>query len=227
MSRLFDSIRTRGFVVVVSPPRNEAAMVAAAFAAGADACKVHLNVTHRASGTRFGSYDEERASIEACIRANDDPGPVGVMPGADVTASRAEMERLFDAGIDFFDVYDHHCPAWMLALPMCAMVAVGPDHTSDQVRALARLGMDVLEASIVQPDDYGKPLTVRDLERYWLLCQATDHPVVVPSQKRLTPEDLPLLRETGVRGVILGTISLGDSAETIAERLPAFISHVR
>ena len=224
MSRLYDAIRKKGFVIIVSPPKNCPELIATAFECGADACKVHLNVEHKASGVTFGSWEKEEAAIKKCLRPNDNPGPVGIMPGADVTPSRETMEAICEAGVDFFDIYDHHCPAWMLALPMCAMMAVGPDYCLNRVRALSRLGMDILEASIVPTEDYGKALTVQDLERYWLLNQATDRPVVVPSQKKLTPEDLPLIRETGVRGVMLGTISLGDTIESFKEELPAFIA---
>ena len=149
------------------------------------------------------------------------------MPGAENYPSEEEMQEICEAGLDFFDMYDHHCPAWMLALPLCAMVAIGPDYDLHRVRALSRLGMDILEASIIAPKDYGKPLTVQDLERYCLLTQATDRPVIVPSQKSLQARDLPLIRETGVKGVMLGTISLGNTVESFKERLPQYISHVR
>ena len=40
--------------LIMSLPKNDPALCRAAFEAGADAVKVHINVEHRASGSRFG-----------------------------------------------------------------------------------------------------------------------------------------------------------------------------
>ena len=45
--------------LIVSLPSNDPAMAQAATGAGADAVKLHMNVTHDASGTRFGSFAED------------------------------------------------------------------------------------------------------------------------------------------------------------------------
>lgn len=220
MAALTKRIDEQGFVLMVSPPRNDPEMVRAAFENGADAVKVHLNVEHRASGTTFGSWADERAGIGEILEVAT--GPVGVMPGAEVVPTPAEMVEIVSAGITFMDVYQHHMPAWMLQIPLTRMIAVGHDHDLAHVRALGPLGMDVLEASIIHPDGYGQALTVADLAAYRALVEATDKPVVVPSQRALVPEDVPALRAAGVRGLLLGTLALGDEPEQMGARLAAF-----
>jgi len=179
-----------------------------------------VNVHHKASGNRFGSWEEEKSIIREILEISS--GPVGIMPGAGPTATREELEEAARLGIDFFDIYDFDCPAWMLGLPLARMIAVGADYALDRVTALEEVGLDILEASIVPTENYGKSLSVQDLERYRLIAKATSRPVIVPSQKRIEPGDLPLLRKVGVAGVMLGTISLGDSEECFRERLPAY-----
>lgn len=221
MSKLVSLFEEKEFVLLVSPPRNDPELAQAAFYAGADAIKVHVNVHHRASGNHFGTWAEEEPVIRTIVARA--PGPVGIMPGAGPVATPAEMKAAAEAGIDFFDIYDAHMPAWMLAVPMARMVAVGHEWLREGVEALADLGMDVLEASVIHPDCYGQPLTVRDLEDYRVLVRSTPKPVIVPSQKALVPSDLVMLRRAGVRGVLLGTISIGDTAASFSERLPAFV----
>jgi hypothetical protein len=213
-------VREKGFALMVSLPRNRVELAEVAFACGADCVKVHLNVEHRASGNRFGSWAEEKAAIVDILGVAS--GLVGVMPGAETVATMAELEEMAGLGIDFFDAYDQHTPAWMTEAPLAWMAAVGTDWTLERVDSLGRLGIDFLEASIVDPLHYGRPLSARDLADYDSICGICDKPVVVPSQKRILPEDVPHLRRVGVGVLMLGTISLGETAASFEEALPAF-----
>lgn len=211
----------RALALWVSIPGNDPELARAAFEAGADGIKVHLNVEHRASGLAFGSWSEERAAVEEILAAAS--GGVGVMPGAEVVPTRAEMEEMAASGIAFFDAYLHHTPAWMLELDLPWMAAIGPGWGEPEIAALEELGMACLEASIVDPGSYGQGLTAEDLVRYRRIASATRRPVMVPSQKEILPHDLAPLRRAGVAAVLLGTISLGPSAATIRERLPRYV----
>jgi hypothetical protein len=50
--------KTKKMVLIASLPKNDPALAKAAAAGGADMLKIHLNVEHAASGTKFGSFDE-------------------------------------------------------------------------------------------------------------------------------------------------------------------------
>ena len=223
--RTLDTIfENKPFVVIVSLPRNDVELACAAFDHGIDAIKVHTNVHHRASGTYFGTWTEERPIIEKILAFSK--GPVGILPGGETTMTPAEMNQAISCGIDFFDIYDFHMPSWMFDLPIGKMVAVGQGYTLDDVRALDHLGMDYLEASIIPGNAYRQTLVAKDLESYSLLSAATSKPVLVPSQKALRPEDLCMLSRIGIRGVVLGTIAIGDTPQEFLNRLPAFIRAV-
>ncbi|MDE2039914.1 MAG: hypothetical protein KGO96_09330 [Elusimicrobia bacterium] len=215
----------KSFVVVASLPANDPALAAAAFKAGADAVKLHLNVEHRASGRRFGAWRQEKSAILKILR--DRRGPVGLMPGAAVTASPEELKEALAAGVSFLDAYDYDWPAWMLSLPACLMIAAPHGFCLGRVAEYAALGMGCLEASIIAPEDYGKPLSARDLSQYRQLVRAARRPVLVPSQKALRPSDLALLRRAGARGVLLGAVCLGTGVASWKRGLPAFVAAAR
>jgi hypothetical protein len=117
-------LRGGGFSLLVSLPRNDAEMARAALDAGADGLKVHIGLEHFASGLRTGSLDDEQDALrEICALG----APVGIVPGiGEGQASREEMLRLAEIGIDFFDLYATDMPAWMLRMddcPLSVMVA--------------------------------------------------------------------------------------------------------
>ena len=64
----------------VSLPHNEPELAQAALEAGADVLKVHIAADHFASGTRFGTLEEEGERIAQIIAAAKDK-PVGIVPG--------------------------------------------------------------------------------------------------------------------------------------------------
>lgn len=220
MSRLQEILRHKKFVVGVSLPRHDMALAKAACECGVDFVKVHANVHHKASGTHFGSWNEERAIIQEIVAGVKIP--VGLMPGAETTVTPEEMQQAIDIGIDFFDIYDFHMPCWMLHLPIGKMIAVGEHFSLSEVEALEGLGMDFLEASIVSSALYRAPLVVKDLTHYELLASTCKKPVLVPSQKRIEPSHVGQLKQIGVQGIILGTISIGESVDEFTRRLPLF-----
>ncbi len=211
--------------LIVSLPRNDRELALAACENGADAIKLHMNVEHRASGTRFGSYAEEHETIREIIGAVS--CSVGLMPGAgiDNLPSREEMLALHEAGVDFVDIYTQHMPLWFLDLPLKLVVAfdsfdgfVEPAFYMSHVywpRGMNRNRIFMVEASITKPEDYGKPFSFHDARRLRILQEYVDAPLLVPTQKHITPEDARWLVRTGTGGLMIGAIVCGDTAESI------------
>lgn len=212
------------FLLFVSLPVNSPELARIAFDCGADAVKVHTNVHHRASGTHFGTWTEEKKAIEEIL--SQARGPIGILPGGEVTMSPAEMKDAASLGIDFFDIYDYQMPCWMLEIEMGKMIAAGEHYCLEGVRTLDNLGMDYLEASIVSPGLYRQPLTVSDLEAYSLIVSTTNKPVVIPSQKKILPGDLAALKRIGTQGVILGTVAIGATPQDFSKNLPAYVQAI-
>ncbi len=211
-------------VLVVSLPRNEVQFAEAAQTGGADAVKVHINVHHHASGTVFGSLQEESEALEAIVQVGL---PVGIVPGAEAAmASPEDMQKLDEMGIDFFDAYVHQMPAAMLQMEtqMSRMIALGyRQRQADFSLGPCAAWCDLIEASTIEPDGYGQPLTVADLCDYAALCTAyPDIPVLVPTQRRITPDELPILANCGIRGIIIGAVVTGDEPATVKQTTRRF-----
>lgn len=208
--------------LIVSVPSNSLPMIQAAVEGGADAIKIHFNIEHRASGTSFGNPEQYEGLAEEIVRMF--PGPIGCVPGdSSEKVTKATIDRLVGYGFDYVSLYAHHAPAWLCAdRRISTMIAAGGDYGEWETGSFRTLPLDVLEASIVPGTEYGTPLTVRDLLAYRGLVETSGKPVVVPSQRRITVDDLEALQLTGVRGVMIGAIVTGTEAQSIYETTKRF-----
>jgi len=215
----------------VSLPRNDAELARAAIAGGADSLKVHINVSHAASGTSFGPLAAERTALESIVEAAGGR-PVGIVPGAEQMASREDMRGLSRIGIDFCDAYAHHMPAWMLLMrdevDMAVLVALGPEHDTRQASAVCSgpagppLAADGIEASIIRHDGYGQPLSALDVLMYRQLCAEAQMPVMVPTQRAVTPKDVSAIANCGAAALLIGAVVTGRDAGSIEEATRRF-----
>jgi hypothetical protein len=213
--------------LIVSLPQNDPSMARAAADAGAHALKVHMNVEHAASGTRFGSFAEEANRVRKIIAAVDIP--VGLMPGASPQSlpTAEELTSLAKDGLDFLDIYTHHMPLWFIGLPLKLIVALSefegfveqPFYTThlytSPEQSTNRIYM--CEASIFPREDYGKPFTYHDYRRLRILQEYVDVPLVVPTQKAITPDDACWLKRSGTGALMIGAVVTGRSLESIAK----------
>ncbi|WNR44848.1 hypothetical protein [Paenibacillus roseipurpureus] len=222
MSRLRTALGKEGLQLLVSLPSNDVELAKAALAEGADGLKVHMNVSHRASGNSFGPLGHYEATFQE-IRSLYE-GPFGIVPGgAMAEVKRDEIEKLPALGVDFFSIYAHHMSTFLLgAKGLSKTFATDPAFDLKLVEGAKAFGMDALEASIIPGDEYGSPLHFGDLMKYRFLVQHARVPVIVPSQRKLTPEDVPALSECGVKALLIGAVVTGRSKEGIQRAVSAF-----
>ncbi|NMA62324.1 MAG: hypothetical protein GX956_10615 [Firmicutes bacterium] len=200
--------------LVYSLPENKIELAEAALAAGADAIKVHISVHHHASGTHFGSLEDEWGVLTDILKLAGDKC-VGIVPGGGRVIKPEEIYPLKEMGFTFVSFYAHHCSPEILSIPGIEKM-VAPDYTysSFELQNWAKWGVDVIETSIIDPNGYGEPLNLRDLGRYNALTQF-GLPLLVPTQRKLTPSDLPSLIKAGVQGVMLGAVVTGKEPENV------------
>ncbi|MFK4997521.1 hypothetical protein ACI2OX_08265 [Bacillus sp. N9] len=215
MSRLIQLLNEKEFSLIVSLPANDMNLVKAAIDGGADAIKVHMNVFHRASGTSFGTLQENLSFFEEMNQLFT--GPTGIVPGDEPRKiTQEDIHSLKDIGFDFLSLYAHAAPAWLQSLKeLSVVVAVSDRYCERELEGVDASPFDMLEASIIQAEAYGSALTLQDLWHYRYICQRVHQPVIVPSQKRVAIEDLPALRETGVKGLMIGAIVTGTTADEV------------
>jgi hypothetical protein len=218
--------------LIVSLPRNEVELAVAAARNGATAIKVHMNVEHRANGTLFGGFAAEAETVRAIMRAVEIP--VGLMPGADPAClpSNIELEQLAADGLSFLDIYSHHMPLRFIDLSLKLVVAfsqfdgfVEPMFFQTHMTWPPGEGRNriwMAEASICKPEDYGTAFTWHDFRRLRIMQEYVDCPLLVPTQKAISPEDAQWLKRVDAGGLMIGAIVTGNTADSIGAATAAY-----
>lgn len=149
MGKFKELLERKPLSLVVSLPENDIGLARAAMEEGADALKVHYNVGHRASGNHFGPLDMY-AEVFRAIRS-EFGGPLGVVPSGSIDGARREdVEGLSGLGFDFYSIYAHHLPSFMLNdLGLDPTFAINEEYDASLVTSAAHFGFTALEASIV------------------------------------------------------------------------------
>ena len=82
--------------LIVSLPGNRVELARAAVECGADVIKVHMNVQHRASGLHFGTFEEEKNTLEQIAAVSK--GPCGIVAGNSVEDVERDYQKAFGLG---------------------------------------------------------------------------------------------------------------------------------
>ncbi|WP_134682840.1 hypothetical protein [Brevibacillus migulae] len=222
MNRFEQALQDKPFLLMVSLPQNDVELAKAAIAEGADGLKVHINVFHRASGNRFGPlshYEEPFRAIRDLFE-----GPFGIVPGGSINeVNPTEAEQFASYGIDFTSIYGHHLsPALLKLSGVASTFAIHDQFDLNLLEVAKDFPMTALEASVIPGREYGTPLSFADLLKYRYLVKKAQIPVIVPTQRRVTPADIPVLRDTGIRGLLVGAVAMGKTADEIRRTIAAF-----
>lgn len=198
------------FSLVVSLPSNDLGMAEAALKGGAQAVKVHCNVWHRASGHTFGTFAENRAFLKDLIALCGEV-PVGLVPGGeDAFITEEERLELEEMGLGFFSAYTRHIPCHMLdSKKLVRMAAIDDTYDQGILDAVRRSAIDVLECSVQPGERYGQPLDYGDLLRYSDIVDKTGKPCLIPTQKKIRPNEVRRLYQVGCKAVMIGAVVMG------------------
>ena len=217
----YQSLTDGSFPVIVSLARHDLELAKAALDGGATAIKTHLNAYHRATGTTFGSFAEERPFFEELAKLGC---PLLVMAGQETVPSAEEMDALHDLGFEGFNVYVDHLQPHLLRSKLRPMPALASTSSPEDVAKISAIPGCIIEASIMPFERYRTPMTQADLDRYAAIVAAVDVPVIVPSQLQLTPADGKALRDAGIAAVLMGAIVTGDSPAIMRASVEAMVS---
>ncbi|WP_256760988.1 hypothetical protein [Cohnella sp. WQ 127256] len=222
MARLQRCLAEKNLSLIISLPANDIGLAKAALEEGADGLKVHYNVGHRASGNHFGQLDEYVATFNS-IREQFD-GPLGVVPtGSIEEARREDIERLAPMGFDFYSIYAHHLPSFMLhGTGLEKTFAINDQYDLSLLPSARHYGFTALEASVVPGSEYGTPLSFADVLKYRYLVEQAQMPVLIPSQRKLVPDDIRVLSDTGIKAILLGAIVVGKEEEQLRRAVAEF-----
>ena len=215
----YRALTSGAYPIIVSLARHDLDLAKAALDAGATALKTHLNAFHRATGTTFGSFVEERPFFEELSRLGC---PLLVMAGQETVPSAEEMTALAALGFEGFNVYVDHMQPHLLQSPLRPMPALSATSTPDDVTRIAAMSGCIIEASIMPFERYRTAMSDADLDRYADVVRAVDVPVIVPSQLALTSGDAKRLRQAGIAAPLLGAIVTGDTPQSMQAAVSTF-----
>lgn len=211
-TKLTTALRGGEFPVIVSLASHDLDLAKAAIGAGAFAIKVHLNAYHRATGTTFGSFAEERPFFEKLSTLGV---PLLVMAGQEKVPSLEEMDALAALGFEGFNIYFSDMQPHLLQSKLRPMPALGEKSTDEDLKKILEIPGTMMEASVASFADYGKPLNDTDLARYREITAKAGIPVIAPSQKRFVADDMPKLKQAGIAAPLLGVIVTGTTPESM------------
>ncbi len=215
---LIKSLNKKEISLIVSLPKNDVELAKSALLAGADVLKVHINVEHRASKTKFGSLNEELDIIRKIVSlCREYDKPIGIVAGGNDKIPMTEIQGILNEGFNFISLYDKHMNPLILNKDIYKMVAIDDNYKLEYVKEYDNLPIDILECSIMDPKTYGDELTVREILQYQSIRSTTSKPIVIPTQRNITPEQSLILQEMGINAIMIGAIVTGNTKDSIHE----------
>ena len=149
--------------------------------------------------------------------------PLGLVTGETTQPSKDDLEEISDFGFDFWDLFCRYTPPEFLDLPnLGRMVAIDSTWEPWLVKALAAMGVHVIESSIIPRDQYRGDLNLEDLCRYERLARTSPMPILIPTQRAIKPEQVRYLKRAGAAGITIGAVVTGLEAKSFKQATSAF-----
>jgi hypothetical protein len=122
-----------------------------------------------------------------------------------------ELAGLVKLGLDFVDIplagtrdVSAKSPAFDRIL------SLGPDYDTLDLTRLSEGSCAGLDAAVVIKEEWGGDLTVGDLQQYITIAMSTTLPVIVPAQKAIRISEVPVIWDTGAKGIMIGEYVTGS-----------------
>ncbi|WP_284141048.1 MULTISPECIES: hypothetical protein [unclassified Virgibacillus] len=219
---LNDFLLSKEMPIIVSLPENRVDLAEAAINAGADALKFHINVSHRASGNEFKGLDSYIDVFTEIRKIYN--GPLGIVISDDINkVNQVDIAKLKEVGFSYFSLYAKDITSnLLLQNDLEKTVAVDDQFDPFRVKAIEQFDIKAVELSVVKKENYGKPLNFTDMVLYENYRKNTDLPLIIPSQKKLVPADMDILKQIGINAVMLGAVTVGTTVESIYQAVSEF-----
>ena len=200
---------------------NSAQYAAATEEAGADAVMLHLS-QDAPGGARFGGIELEEDSIRDALSVIRIPSGISIGDGRALLST--DWESVLDMGFSFVNMYAHHMPSFVwLDSRISKSISIGPGYILEQVKALSEFPeTSVLVAALTPAQGIGLPLTLFDIATIRLITKLSSKPVLVPTQRSITINDIGLLKSLGCRGLLISSVVYGESVESCKDNLARY-----
>jgi hypothetical protein len=222
-SSLLDSLAKDDFVILGDLASNSPEFAIACEEARANALVLHIN-DDSAKGSRFGGLEIEQDSLRDCLSSVRIP--VGISIGDSRPLVREEWEICVALGFSFVIMLAHHMPTFVWKDErLTKIVSIGPGYILEQVKTISEFKeVSALVASLTPSQGHGLPLNLFDVATLRLITSLSRKPVLYPTQRRIRPEDIPILDEEGCHGVLVNGSIYAQNKEEFKEALTRFRS---
>lgn len=98
------------------------------------------------------------------------------------------------------------------------------DHTLDHdlVRTINELDVDAVAIAQPRPEGNGGHLSIRDVMRLKLLRMLVRKPMIVLGDGSVNPQDVEVLRDVGVEGIVIDLSATGEGERSIEETVRSY-----
>jgi hypothetical protein len=189
MSRLIEKLNGDEMVLLVALPEATVKYAQAAESAGADAVIISLDDSKDKS---------DLISLVGSVKI-----PVGLYLDQRVASTKAQMTAFKKLGFDFFSVAFGSIEKWMMELDMGKVAHLKPSYDLENLVRMSETPINAIEASVIPVEEATNELTVGDLQQYITISLTSTLPVIVPTQKRIRISEVPIIGDTGAKGLLL------------------------
>ncbi|HUI86657.1 MAG TPA: hypothetical protein VLY21_05855 [Nitrososphaerales archaeon] len=212
------------YTVVANLPKNSVSLAVQAEQAGADAILMNVDGEDGNYSGHFGSYDLHDAYINDALSTVSIPCGIGI--GGAKPLTEEYWERIMSTQFSFVEMYAHQMPLFVMSDDRVKkVVAIATGYILEQVKELSRQeGVDALDVAIVPPQARGNPFSALDYSTLHLISELSARPLLLRTQKRLTPGDVGRVLKLGVKGLVVDPCILSGTDETYKEELAGLVS---
>ncbi len=134
-----------------------------------------------------------------------------------------ELPELSGMGLAFLDAFVHVLPAFLFEVGVPIIPALPHSIDPRYLRLVRDLPGQWVEAAIVDPRGYGLPTAPEDFAALRIVGTETKKQLIVPTQRRILPTDLPRYFEIpGMTALTIGAIVTGADPRSLGRATHAF-----
>src|SRR3989339_126073 len=199
MSRLLELLQEKPLTLVVELPESTVEMAKAAEDAGAQA----LMIKH--------GFDDEKILESVSI-------PVGLDISKEIPE---DVDRLINMNFDFINFPPESIDKYVSS-PKGKIVSLDDNYNLDKLMSVNEESVEGINAAIVPIHQQVKDLLVGDLQNYIAIALSSNLPVLIPTQRSIKISEVPIIWDTGAKGLILTKTVLGDTVKSVSKAVKEY-----
>lgn len=199
MSRLLDMLSKNPVTIIVKLPIDSKEYAKAAEASGADAIMINCSPA-----------------------AKDIISAVSIPVGLDISSGPdKDIEKCLALKFDFINFHPSNIEK-LKGIRKTKIASLDEEFSLDKLMSIPDKNVDAIDAAIIPASQAAKELVVGDLQNYIAIALSSNLPIIVPTQRNIRPSEVPIIWDTGAKGMILTDVVLGESIKSMTKSLSEY-----